>query len=98
MQRAVDGEDIHGLSLGENETLVEFDLVLGATLGSSPAAGVVDENLSHQFSGNRDKVSTIFGGQRAVAGEAEVDLVDELGALQGVVGALGAEAAVGGLA
>ncbi len=60
------------------------------------ATGIVDEDLSHQFSCNRDKMRTIFDRRGIGAGHTKVNLVHQLSALQGMIGPLIAQTAVSG--
>lgn len=59
---------------------------------------VIDADAAHGFCGGSEKMSAAVPADVIVADEAEVGFVDEDGGLEGVVGLLGAELAVGDLA
>ena len=59
------------------------------------AAGVVLEDVAHHAGGKRVEVGAVVPGDFALVEEAEVDLVDERGGLEGVVVALAAHVAAG---
>ena len=88
--------NVHVLSFGEVEALVQLDFVLWPSLRRTAAPGIINQNLPHELGGNRDKMGAIYGQRRPVTREPEVDFVNKLRALQCVIGTLSQQAPMSG--
>ena len=90
----VKSDDIGAFGFGEGEGFFENNGAVGAALGSTMVAGIVNKNLAHEASRDGDKVSAILGVDRPVVNETEIGFMDEGSAAQGVIGAFSTEEAV----
>ncbi len=77
------------------ETSVEFHLVFGTSLGGVAAAGVIHQNLSHQFGGHPKEVGAILKLRGALVNEPQKGFMHQRRALEGVTWALRSQIAVG---
>jgi hypothetical protein len=91
----IDGSDFVEAVGGDGEVVVHLDAMeaTGAALGVV-LAGVIDEDLAHDVSGEADEVGAVVPVD-VFAGEAEVGFVDESGGLESVVRALAAHVGLG---
>jgi hypothetical protein len=89
-------DHVDALFLGEIEALVQFNFVLRPSLRGPAAPSIIHQNLPHELGRNRDKMSTIYRKRRPVAGKTEVDFVNKLRALQGMIGTLSPQTPVSG--
>ena len=85
-----------GVSLATAQVLVERDpLERAAALLILSRAGEVDEHPAHQAGGHREEVGAILPLDAADIDQPEVDLVDERGGLEHVVGTLAGHVPLG---
>ena len=74
----------------DGEVIVHlYALQAARTPGGAVLAGIVDENLAHDVSGESDELGAAAPVD-ILAGKAEVGFIDERGGLQRVVGSLAA--------
>lgn len=66
-----------------------------AAFGGLDGAGMIDEDLAHDLGGEGEEAFAVFELGVVVADEAEPELIDEGGGLEGVIGAFAAEVSVG---
>ena len=96
-QRLVDGDDV-GEGRSERRRLaVELDaLLLAAVLDAAIVAGALDEDAPHgNGRGGEEVAAPVPASVAAVAGKAQVGLVDERGGLQRQAGWLPCDARTG---
>jgi hypothetical protein len=95
VQCVVESDDVDGADFGKGQGFVEFYLEARAAFGGAMAAGVVDQDLAHETRGDGYEMGAVFGVDWTLLDEAEISLMNQSGAAEGVVRALAAQVAMG---
>jgi hypothetical protein len=89
IQSIVERYDVHVFSPGRHRHRLQRELAgIAAAFPCRVAAGIVDENLAHEVSGNREEMGAALPLRRLEPDHAQVSLMHERGTLQGVAGPL----------
>jgi hypothetical protein len=69
----------------QGSQILESDPASSVTFGRSPAAGVVHKDLTHEPGSNGDEMSAVLQVNRLAADKSSIGLVNQGGALEGVI-------------
>src|SRR5689334_13181510 len=95
VQRVVERDDVETAIWPQFQRIVESQTLGVATaLGAVSGARMVHEDLPHEVGRNTEKMRTVLPWSAFGADEAEIRLVDERRALQGVAGTLASQKAL----
>jgi hypothetical protein len=72
---------------------IEFDTLLGSTLGCPVMARVIHQHLAHQPGGNCQEMRAVVGFERSLVNQTQIRLMDQSGALQCMTGTFGPQLA-----
>uniref|UniRef100_E6PXF8 Uncharacterized protein n=1 Tax=mine drainage metagenome TaxID=410659 RepID=E6PXF8_9ZZZZ len=101
MESIIDGEQASRLIGAQLESLDDDGFVTGAVkiastaLGAQPCSGMINQDATHELCGDGVEVSAVSKGRFALLYKLQVDLVDQSGGLEGVIGAFLAHVLVG---
>jgi hypothetical protein len=95
VQCVVEGDDVDRADFGKGQGFVEFYLETRAAFCGAMAAGVVDQDLAHETRSDGYEMGAVFGVDWTLLDEAEISLMNQSGAAEGVVRALAAQVAMG---